>query len=53
MSVEELTDEAIDSWLVLNHAPLDRSWRPGDPDRRRNNRSLLDATGSNAAEHLR
>jgi hypothetical protein len=30
----------------------ERSWKPGDPDRRRGSRSLLDATGTSADEHL-
>jgi len=28
-----------------------RAWRPGDPDRRRAGRTLLELTGTTAAEH--
>ena len=29
-----------------------RPWAPGDPERRRSNKSLLELTGTTAADHL-
>ena len=43
---ERLVEEAVE--LHLRHG---RGWKPGDPERRRDRRTILDATGTEIDEH--
>jgi hypothetical protein len=45
-TTERFVEEAVE--LHLRHG---RSWQPGDAERRRDRRTILDATGTEAGEH--
>jgi hypothetical protein len=45
-TAERFVEEAVE--LHLRHG---RSWQPGDAERRRDRRTILDATGTEPGEH--
>jgi hypothetical protein len=45
-TVERFVEDAVET-----HLRHGRSWQPGDPERRRDRRTILDATGTGAEEH--